>query len=552
MSLSGLPVVHRGRSRTAATRLAALAGLLLTGTVFAVPHLASAQHRLPAAFVDKGTVTFVGAQLADDIDPASNESEFGDTVIRNIDENVVRLAGSDPNSFEPSLATSWSSSKNDSVWVFHLRHGVKFHSGDEMTADDVKYSWARSVQANLAGAYMLGRFLSNPDKQIKVLDKYTVEVDLGRPQPFFINGAAQDYNALILDSKLLKKHATKSDPWAHDWASHHDAGSGPYMISRWDAGQQIVLTRFPGYWRGWSGPHFSTVVLRLVPDSTTRRELMERNQADLTIDLTPQDDDALKQNRAIKVIAPYATQIDYIAMTEAGPLASPLARQALSYAFPYNAVIKGILRGYAQRSYGCLAHTMLGYDPNVFKYQTDLKKARELLQKAGVKPGTTLTYTYADPQGPPGELLQAQLAQIGITLKLQHLDGASFYALIYSNKKASERPNLLAYGWWPDYNEPYDMCNTLLASSQAAPNGNNIGMYHNAEVDRLLAEMENANREVLLADAKKLQDITSRVDPPAIWYAEPAQATAMAANLHGYVFNPVELRTFYFYTMYRS
>jgi peptide/nickel transport system substrate-binding protein len=450
------------------------------------------------------------------------------------------------------LASSWSSSKNDSVWVFHLRHGARFHSGNEVTAADVKYSWVRSVLANQAGAYMLGRFLSNPDKQIKVVDKYTVEVDLGSPQPFFINGAAQDYNALILDSKLVKKHATKSDPWAHDWTSHHDAGSGPYAISRWDAGQQIVLTRFAGYWRGWSGPHFSTVVLRLVPDSTTRRELLERGEADLTIDLTPQDNDAVKQNKSLRLLAPYATQISYIAMTESGPLASPLARQALSYAFPYEAVIKGILKGYARRSYGCLAQTMLGYDPNVFKYQTDLNKARELLLKAGVKPGTTLTYTYADPQGPPGELLQAQLAQIGIKLVLQHLDGSSFYSLIYSNKKASERPNLLAYGWWPDYNEPYDECNTLLASDQAAPNGNNIGIYHNAEADRLLAEMKNANRELLLSDSKKLQDITGRADPAAIWYAEPAEATAMAANLHGYVANPVELRTYYFYTMYRS
>jgi len=117
--------------------------------------------------------------------------------------------------------------------------------------------------------------------------------------------------------------------------------------------------------------------------------------------------------------------------------------------------------------------------------------------------------------------------------------------------KLSQRPNLLAYGWWPDYNDPFDECNTLLASDQAPPNGNNVGYYHNAQVDKLLAAMGTGSREVVLRDAKVLQDITSRVDPPAIWYAEPAETTVLAANVHGFVFNPIELRTFYFYTMHR-
>ena len=89
-------------------------------------------------------------------------------------------------------------------------------------------------------------------------------------------------------------------------------------------------------------------------------------------------------------------------MTEAGRWPARCARQALSYAFPYDALIDGIFRGYAKRAYGCLASTLLGFDPSVFHYQTDLAKARALLQKAGVKPGTTLTYTYADPDEPEG------------------------------------------------------------------------------------------------------------------------------------------------------
>jgi peptide/nickel transport system substrate-binding protein len=516
---------------------------------------AAAQHRVAAPFVDSGTMTLVGDGLATDIDPANNESEFGDTVVRNVDEDLIRLAGSTLSSYEPDLATSWSHNADKSVWTFHLRHGVRFHTGRCcMTADDVRYSLARSVAAGLAGSYMLGRFLTKPFQQIKVLDTYTVQFDLGSPQPIFLGAIAQDYNAMILDARAVRAHRTKSDPYAHDWVSLHDVGTGPYMVQSWVHGQQVVLTRFPGYWAGWSGPHFSRIILRNVPDATTRRELMERSQADLTLDLTPQDYDALKHNPRVRVIAPYATQVIYITMSEGGPLASRYARQALSYAFNYDALIKGVYRGYAKRAYGPIPSTVLGYDPHMFHYQTDLAKAKALLQKAGVKPGTVLTYatTPAFPFPQMGQILYAQLAQIGITLKIQQLESSAFNDLFYGTEPLSKRPNLMPYSWWPDYNDPYDMAVTLIASWMAPPAGSNGGMYHNKEVDALLNQMRNADREVIIRDAKKLQDITGRVDPPDIWACEPAQATVLASTLQGYVFNPVELRTYYFYTMYRS
>jgi ABC-type transport system substrate-binding protein len=101
---------------------------------------------------------------------------------------------------------------------------------------------------------------------------------------------------------------------------------------------------------------------------------VERGQTDLTYDLTPQDYDALKQNPAVRVAVNYGAAIEYLVMTEAGPLASPYARQALSYAFPYEAMINGVYHGYARRAYGPLASTLLGYDPHMFHYQTDLSK----------------------------------------------------------------------------------------------------------------------------------------------------------------------------------
>ena len=539
--------IHRSRHSS----WQAIISATLLGSVLLVPHVATA--RVAAApMIDQGTVTFAYDVAPPDIDPASNTFDPGANIERNIDGTLITTVGSSLDRYQPALATSWSSNADKSVYTFHLRHGVRFHTGRCcMTADDVRYSIARTVTAGLGMSYLFARFLSNPLKQIKVRDPYTVEFDLGRSQPMFLGGIASQYAGHILDARALRAHATKKDPWAHDWASAHDTGTGPYTIRSWVRNQQITLARFPAYWGGWSGPHFSTVVERTVADSTTRRELIERGQADITTDLTPQDYDALKHNSAVHVLVNATANIYYLAMTEAGPLASPYARQALSYAFPYDAMVKGVLHGYATRAYGPLASTVLGYDPHMFHYQTDLAKAKALLQKAGVRPGTVLTLAYSDPLGQSAPLLLAQLAQIGITLKLQHLDVSAFNAIFYGTDPASKRPNLMAYAWYPDYDDPFDAVEPLIASYAAGPSGVNGGYYHNKQVDGLLAQMKYAGREQLAGLTRRLQDITGRTDPPAIWVDQPLEVTVLARKVQGFTYNALVQHTFDFYHLHR-
>jgi peptide/nickel transport system substrate-binding protein len=488
---------------------------------------------------------------AADLDPASDEFYGSDTIARNIDDELIALDHSSLSHFIPKLATSWSSNADKSVWTFYLRHGVVFHTGRCcMTAADVKYSVERTVLAGLSAAYMFGRFLINPEKQIKVIDPYTIEFDLGRPQPVFASAIASEFTALILDSKALQAHVKNHD-WGHAYATDHDLGTGPYKIQSWIHSQETTLVRFPQYWGGWSGRHFSKIVIRTVPEDTTRRELLEKGQADLTYNLTPQDDQALSKNPKVKVSVNYSTEVDYVTMTEWGPLASPYARQAMAYAFDYNALINGFYRGYARRAYGCVPSTLLGYDPHMFHYQTNLAKAKELLQKAGVKPGTTLTFTFADPYQPVGLIMQAQLAQIGITLKLQHVDAAAFQSVYFGNEPASQRPAFMPYPWWPDYNDPWDMCEPLIASYAAGAAGANAGYYHDKQVDALLAQMKYAGREKLAGLAQRLQDVTGRIDPPAIWVDQPLEVTVMARHLQGFTYNALVQHTFDFYQLHR-
>lgn len=551
--MSGRPIAG-SRSRFGLLYRILIATALISSFALVSPRMTSAQPGAHAPAIDQGTLTIAFDYAPSNIDPADNEIADGMNVERNIYEGLIGLHGSEVNVFDPVLATSWSSNADKSVWTFHLRHGVQFHTGRCcMTADDVKYSIGRVAAAQLGGSYTMLRYLTakDPFSMIKVVDPYTVEFDLGRPQPTFINATAAVYNPLILDSKALKAHATKSDLYAHNWAQSHDLGTGPYTIQSWQRNVQVTLVKFPGYWGGWSGKHFSTVVMRTILQSTTRRELVERGEADVTLHLTPQDNDAARHNPKLQVYAPFTTLFYFIHMTEYGPLASPYARQALSYAFPYDAFIHGILHGYARRSYGPIPTTVLGYNPNMFHYNTDLAKAKALFARAGVKPGTTLTFQGVQLNQPAGLLLQAQLAQIGINLKLQEVTADTENGMLYGSEPASKRPNLIADSWYPDYNDPWDAADPLIGSDAYPPAGTNGGFYHNTQVDALLADMKNAPAERAISDAKKMQAILAQ-DPPAIYTDERAMVNVMAANLQGLVINPFGADVYTVYPMYRS
>lgn len=529
----------------------ALAAIVAGAGMFAQAAFARSDGARATKAINNGTVTLVTDGSAADLDGATNELAASAMIVRNVQETLLTFKGSSITQYKPVLATSWQAKQGGKVYVMRLRRGVRFHTGRVMTSTDVVYSLQRTVLAGLVNNYLLSRFFSHIKTQIKALDRYTVQFTLDRPSPFFLSSLANEYVTGIVDSTALKRHIKKND-YGHAYAQTADIGTGPYMIQRWQRSQQLTLVRFPRYWGGWSGPHFSKIIVRTVPESSTRRELVEKGQADLTFDLTPQDYQAMKTEKGITIKSPYATEVAYAVMTQAGPLASRYARQAMSYAMNYDALISSALKGYGRRAYGPIPATLLGFS-KAFVYNTNLAKAKALFLKAGDKPGTTFTYSYAP--GPvnefTGRILQAQLQQIGYKLKLQQLDEATFSGIFYGSEPASKRPNIMPFAWWPDYNDPYDMANSLVNSKLAAPNGANAGIYSNKQVDATLARMANERGAKLLADSRKLQDLTTRVDPPALWLAEPAQVTVMRSTLKGFVPNPLFIQVYDFYALHR-
>jgi peptide/nickel transport system substrate-binding protein len=249
-----------------------------------------------------------------------------------------------------------------------------------------------------------------------------------------------------------------------------------------------------------------------------------------------------------------STEVAYYTMTEAGPLASPEARQAMCYAFPYQEVIDGVFNGYASRANSLVAPSVRGYQENGFFFETDLDKAKDLLAAAGIPEGTELKMTTNTPPSDQiPQLFQANLAKIGINLTIESVDQVTFTSIFYGDTPAEERPNFLSWGWWPDYNDAWNVLYPTTSCDSWGSLGSNGGFYCNEEVDKLLAEAKDASTPESYEEALgKVLTIITKDDVPVIAYAQPKWPTVLQVNIEGFAFNPINLGTYDFWTLSRK
>jgi peptide/nickel transport system substrate-binding protein len=462
-----------------------------------------------------------------DLDPQSQYDYRSTVVVRSIYEGLVGLKGSATDEYEGLVAESWSSNDDQSVWTFKLRPGLKFQDGSPCDSAAVKASFERLLKMGRGAVNVVRRFVPDP-AQIGTPDPATVVFDLKAPQPLFIAAMAATYGPQIVNAKVAMANEDNGD-FGNAWmqVNADGTGTGAWKLASFEPGQQVVLERNPDYWRGWDGTHFDRIIIRVVEESATMRQLVEAGDS---------------------------TEVNFLIMAVGGPLKSPEARQAMCYAYPYQEALKGLFNGYATQANSPIAPAVLGFQKNGFYFNTDLDKAKELLAKAGVPSGTKLvaaTTTNSDPAYL--ELFQPNLAKLGITLDIQKMDQSSYVGLIYGDAPIEERPNFMGQSWWPDYNDAWNGVYPLVSCDSWGSKGSNSGFYCNKEVDQLLNDAKNASTLASYKDTlAKMQTIISHDDPPAIYYAQPKWTTVLQAEIDGFAFNPINIGTYDFWKLSRK
>jgi len=533
-----------------------IASMILSGC--GTPKTAApAATEAPAATMDRDPKTLVVAIYSNpgDLDPSSSVEQLGNIILLATYEGLVRVKAEDINDVRPALAESWEHNADYTTWTFHLRKDAKFHDGTPLDAEAVKFSFKRLITIEQGMSYILGSFISDPDKEINVVDPYTIEFKFENPTPLLIKALSSGYGSYVINPKAVAEHEKDGDQ-AHAWLNTNIAGSGPYEMTEYTPNQQIVLTRNQAWW-GWDDKfHFDKIILKVVPERATRRSLIETGDVDATFNLSPEDWDALKQNKDVVVDLPPGLSISYVTLGSNGYLKDPRVRQALNYAFDYDGFIGGMWKSYAIRSYSILPGGMQCSDPDVFKYKTDLEKAKALLTEAGVPMDGSVTWLYWAEEGGgdmgAGLILQSQLQKLGINLKVEEHDSATVSGMFYSDNTGPERPDMFRWGWWPDYNDPTDEAWVTIHTDAAGSHGGNGGFYSNKEVDKLLDEGAATADETKLCEIyKQIQNITTEQDPPWIYLAQRPDEMILRKDIGGYKANIIYNQTFQFQEMFR-
>lgn len=440
----------------------------------------------------------------------------------------------DSDKIAPQLAEKWETSGDGKSITFHLRPGAVFHSGNPVTAEDVKWTLDRVLTVNSWTKVLLAAGSITKTDQITVVDPLTVRIDLPSPRKIAIPALGTPV-AGIIDSKLAKENATENDPWAKDYLAQNCAGSGPYTIESFEPLEQIEFKRFDK-WKAGPLPALERVIYRRIESDSTRRSLIESGDADVALSLSRKDVSDLTKSASINIYGTAAVSSTWSVdmNTQEAPFNNRKVREAIAYAIPYEEIVKTAFYG---RGVPLIGHKESDPYPSDYPvpgvYSYDLGKAKQLLAEAGFKDGfkTKLYFNqdYVSFAQPMSLLIQDSLRKIGIEVEIVNIPGSSFFDELGKHKMSMVIKNFQS---WLNYPEYFFLWN-FDGKEYSIHNSSN---YKNPELDKLI---DAAYAE---ADTAKYNQIVSKMvkvvqeDLPRIPVTPMFVDVAARKNVHGYVY----------------
>ena len=439
---------------------------------------------------------------------------------------------------EGDLAQSWQSSDDGKVWTFTLRPDAAFADGSPVNAETVKLSFERLMRIKQGPSEAFPA-----DLKVEVVDPHTVRFTLNTPFVPFLYTLAND-GASIINPAVLKANAADD---ARGYLAEHTAGSGAYMLQRWQKGQQLVLVPNPHF----TGPKpaFKRVSVKIISESSARRLQLAKGDVDIADALPVDQFAALKKQGDVTVMDYPALRVTYLYLNNSkAPLNQPDLRRAISWATDYQGMVQGILGGNGKQMRGPIPEGMWGYDPQAMQYSFNMDKARAELAKLPSKP-QTLSFLYSDndPNWEPIALsMQANLKTLGINVKLEKLANATM------RERIGKADYDIAIGnWSPDFADPYMFMNYWFESDKKGLPGNR-SFYSNPAVDALLKKaVSTTNQAERTRDYQQAEQIVIN-DAAYVYLFQKNYQVAMNKSVKGYMFNPMLEQIFNLATMHKE
>jgi peptide/nickel transport system substrate-binding protein len=357
----------------------------------------------PALAKDQWVISFGDEPFT--LNPANKGAlaVVSDYVQIHIFDGLIDFTGPDL-ALKPMLAVRWEN-PTPTTWRFHLRRGVKFHNGDPLTAEDVKFT----IETQLANKGSTVNSFLGPTEGARVIDPHTIEITTTRPFP-----------PLLVNISRLHILPRAYEKLGADAFAAKPIGAGPYRFVEWQRGQRVVLEANPDYWAGAPTPR--RLVFRPIPDPSTRTAELKAGGVDIITSPPVGQLKELSTGDTAIVTVPAARVIAYPMNTLQAPLNDVRVRRALNNAVDRETIVKSLLQGFGKATGQPFAPGWLGYDPEIKPYPYDPARAKQLLAEAGHGTGFDLTWNIstgiflADRE--IAEAAAAMMGQVGVRVRL--------------------------------------------------------------------------------------------------------------------------------------
>lgn len=435
----------------------------------------------------------------------------------------------DASRVEPHLAESWTVAPDGKSYNFKLRQGVRSFFGNELTADDVVWSWRKSIEQNRTGGF-IARVSSVT--AVEPVSRYEVRFVLSAPNAI-LPRALTLYTPAIYDATVVKQNATTADPWAIQWIEQNTAGFGPYHLQSMRANQEAIFVANPNYFRG--RPFFERVIYREVPSGASRIQLLRTGNVHWVEEMTQRQVVELQRDNRVRVEREPGSGAASARMNPRfPPFDDRRVRQALLYAVDYESLNQSVFEGLGARAKSLVPEVVEGHDDSAFVFERDLAKARQLLAEAGHRGGLNVTLEYSQIFWWEQQLaiqLKSQLAEVGVNVETRLISDADMRARGAMNRRD------LPFFTFLDYPIVLDPVYALYLNAHSQGPSNRNG-YSNREfdalIDQALVEQDSAKRIDLARRAQRLHI----EDATWILTYNPGSFEAMVPNIRGWIWYP--------------
>ncbi|MGE5615906.1 MAG: ABC transporter substrate-binding protein [Bacillota bacterium] len=504
-------------------------------------HAVLAAAALPVAAKTPADTFVIAANISQIItlDPAATNESQTAGFLRNVCDALIAIDPSDSSKLVAGVAESWTVSPDGARFTLKVRKGLKFPSGNPVTAEDIAWSMKRNLQLNLANAQRLREWditKDNFDKVVHAPDDATLEITPTRPwAPGLFLFAFTDFRvAPVLDRKDILRNEVNGD-FGNKWLATHSSCLGPFRVGTWRPQDVLILERNDDYWRRKVA--MKRIVVRHVPEAGAQRLMLEQGDIDFADNIDPADFKALERNPNVKLEFTPSLLISFMMLNMSEPkFHNPKVAEAFRYLFDYQGLEDSLVKNWGVVRQSPVPVGVFGALPRSYMpYKLDIDRAKKLLAEAGEANGFEAeliclnTFPYPD----IAQHLQENAQKVGIKIRITQMIGAQLFQRARARKFEMY---LAGYGFnYPDANNIFLRHAYNPDNSDKAKDTISIawraswdpGADFNAKVRAAQVERDQSKRKAIYEELQRRQNATS----PLIYLFQRLNVTATSRDV---------------------